>query len=161
MFNGCTGLTSIRIPNNITTIKKGAFAGCSGLESIIVEEGNPTYDSRENCNAIIETATNELIAGCKNSFVPNGVTAIVGRAFYGCSGLTSIEIPNTVTSIEEYIFYNCVNLTTVKLPQNLTIIENSTFENCTALTGINIPTTVTSIGTGAFGKTGLAVIPTV
>ena len=75
-FSGCTGLTSVTIPNNITSIGSGAFGGCSGLASIVVGSGNTQYDSRNNCNAIIETATNTLIAGCKTTLIPNSVTSI-------------------------------------------------------------------------------------
>ena len=76
------------------------FQGCSTLTSIVVEKGNTVYDSRENCNAIIETETNTLIQGCNNSIIPNGVTIIRHYAFYYCEGLTTITIPNSVTTIE-------------------------------------------------------------
>ncbi len=112
-FHGCSGLTSVAIPNSVTTIGGSAFSGCSGLTSIIVENGNSFYDSRNNCNAIIETATNTLIVGCKNTIIPNSVTTIGGSAFSGCSGLTSITIPNSVTSIGDWAFESCTGLTSV------------------------------------------------
>ena len=96
-FAECSSLTSITIPNSITSIEAGAFLGCGGLTSITVEEGNPNYDSRNNCNAIIETNTNVLITGCNNTVIPNNVTRIEENAFNGCTGLTSITIPNSVT----------------------------------------------------------------
>ena len=98
-FSGCSGLTSIEIPNSVTSIKDCAFYGCSGLTSLVVASDNPVYDSREGCNAIVKTSSNELVVGCKSTIIPNGVTSIGACAFYGCSGLTSVEIPNSVTCI--------------------------------------------------------------
>ena len=106
-FRNCSGLISVSIPNSVTSIGSHAFQNCSGLTSIEVESGNPNYDSRNNCNAIIETSTNTLIAGCKNTIIPNSVKKIGEYAFYGCSGLTSLTIPNSVKNIGEYAFYGC------------------------------------------------------
>ncbi len=99
-FYRCTGLTSVVIGNSVTSIGDYAFSGCSGLTRISVESGNTIYDSRNNCNAIIETATNKLMAGCQNTIIPNSVTSIGSLAFDGCTGLTNITIPNSVTSID-------------------------------------------------------------
>ena len=109
-FYGCSGLTSIEIPAGVTSIGYGAFYGCSGLTSINVEAGNVVYDSRDNCNAIIEKETNTLIQGCKNTKIPPSVTSIGESAFSDCSGLTSIEIPSSVTSIGNYAFRDCIGL---------------------------------------------------
>ena len=84
---------------SVTSIGSSAFAHCSGLESIIVENGNTVYDSRDNCNAIIETETNTIIMGCKITIIPNSVTSIGSSAFSHCIGLTSVTIPNSVTNI--------------------------------------------------------------
>ena len=149
-FHNCSGLTSVTIPNSVTSIGSEAFSGCSGLTSISVENGNEEYDSRDNCNAIIETASNTLIAGCNNTVIPNSVTSIREGAFYGCSGFTSITIPNSVTSIESRAFGNCSGLTSIEIPNNVTSIGSSTFSGCFGLTSVTIPNSVTSIGDNAF-----------
>ena len=98
-FNGCKRLTSITIPNSVTSLGQGCFLGCSSLERMVVDAANPVYDSREDCNAIIHTSTNELIAGCKNSHIPNSVTSLGDNCFWGSSSFTSITIPNSVTRL--------------------------------------------------------------
>ena len=109
-FYNCIKLTSIEIPNSVTNIGNYVFSGCECLTSIIVQVGNAVYDSREGCNAIIKTATNTLVAGCKNSKIPNSVTSIGYCAFYECTSLTNIEIPNSVISIDSDAFYQCSSL---------------------------------------------------
>ncbi len=84
VFAECTGLTSLTIPNSVSSIDPLAFYGCSSIASIKVNSGNSTYDSRNNCNAIIETASNTLAIGCKNTTIPNTVTTIGNSAFYNC-----------------------------------------------------------------------------
>ena len=98
-FGACNSLTSITIPKSVTFIHERAFSPCSNLTSIIVESENTKYDSRGNCNAIIETSTNTLILGCKNTVISTTVTSVGNGAFFYCSGLTSVTIPNSVTSI--------------------------------------------------------------
>ncbi len=149
-FWGCSKLTSINIPNSVTTIGKSAFACCSSLAIISVASNNPTYDSRNNCNAIIETATNTLIAGCMNTTIPNSVTAIGYSAFSGCTGLTSINIPNSVTYIGDNAFGYCSGLTNVTIGNSVTTIGESAFCGCSGLTSVTIPNSVTIIGDNAF-----------
>ena len=132
-FYCCESLTGIDIPNSITSIGNYTFGNCPALTSIVVESGNPRYDSRNNCNAIIEIADNTLIAGCKNTMIPNSVTSIGVRAFEGCDGLTSIVIPNSVTSIGNKAFYSCDGLTSIVIPNSVTAIGNNVFESCNEL----------------------------
>ena len=160
VFNDCNSLTSITIPNSVTSIGKELFASCASLSSVVVEPGNTTYDSRENCNAIIETATNTLVVGCNNSIIPNTVTSIGDSAFRDCDLLTSITIPKSVTSIGRRAFSFCYELNTMVVEEGNTTYDSR--ENCNAIieTATNtlvagckntiIPNTVTSIGGSAF-----------
>jgi len=149
-FWGCSSLTSINIPSSVTSIGYGVFFGCSSLSSIKVDEDNTKYDSRDNCNAIIETESNTLIAGCQNTIIPEGVTSIGNSAFNGCSSLTSITIPEGVTFIGEGAFSGCSSLSSINIPESVTSIDNGAFSGCSSLSSINIPKSVTSIGGWAF-----------
>ena len=134
----------------MTTIGSTAFYKCQSLGTITVSSGNTTYDSRNNCNAIIESVTNALIVGCQNTIIPNSVTSIGDRAFSGCSGLTSVTIPNSVTHIEDYAFSGCSGLTSVNIPNSVTSIGEGAFNRCSGLTSVTIPNSVTSFGEYAF-----------
>ena len=149
-FCGCSKLTSITIPNSVTSIGDNAFYNCTGLTSIIVELENSKYDSRNNCNAIIESASNTLIEGCKTTIIPNSVTSIGSFAFRSCSGLTSVTIPNSVTSIGREAFRDCSSLTSITIPNSVTSIGYSAFSGCSGLTSVTIPNSVTSIENSAF-----------
>ncbi len=105
-FYGCSGLSSINIPDGVTTIGSNAFSTCSGFVSISVAAGNANYDSRDNCNAIINTATNQLLWGCESTVIPSNITSIAEYAFYNCHNLPITTIPSNVTSIGYNAFYH-------------------------------------------------------
>lgn len=145
-------LTSIVIPSSVTTIDDYNPFYKNPFESICVDSNNPIYNSRDNSNAIIETSSNKLIQGSKNTVIPNSVTAIGDYAFDSL-GITNITIPNSVTIIGNWAFeFN--QLTNVKIPDTITSIGNGAFE-CNKLTGITIPNSVTRIDTGAFSYNDL------
>ena len=149
-FYNCSALTSVSIGNSVTSIGDLAFYGCGGLTSIVVASGNTAYDSRGNCNAIIETASNTLIAGCCNTVIPGTVTAIGDGAFAYCSGLTVVTIPTSVTSIGDEAFRYCKGLTSVTIPNSVTSIGRLAFLECSGLKSVTIHGSVTSIGDRAF-----------
>ena len=146
-FSDCSGLTSMTIPNSVTSIVGGAFYRCSGLTSITIP------------NSVTEIGVNAFYgcSGLTSITIPNSVTSIGEAAFSGCSSLTSIAIPNSVTSINSYVFSGCSGLTSVTIPNSVTSIGGGAFQNCSGLTSITIPNSVTSIGNSAFsGCSGLA-----
>ena len=149
-FLGCESIQSIYIPKNVQVISEHAFSNCKCLKTIKVDKNNPNYDSRLNCNAIIESATNRLIAGCSLTTIPNDVTSIGNGAFKGCSSLQSIVIPDGVTSIGHSAFDGCKSLQTIVIPNGVTNIEDYSFRNCISLKSIVIPGSVTSIGRWSF-----------
>lgn len=129
-FISAINITSVTISSSITSIGNGAFAGCTKLASITVDVNNTTFDSRNNCNAIIKKSNNELIVGCKNTVIPNSVTSIGNGAFEGCRELGTITIPNTITSIGNGAFYQCNNLEIITcLSTTAPTIGNTSFRN--------------------------------
>ena len=168
-YGGCTGLTSVTIPNSVTSIGGGAFSGCTGLASVTIPNsvtsiGNYAFDWCSGLTSVtignsVTSIAYRAFRGCTgltSVTIPNSVTSIGEHAFYGCSGLTSLTIPNSVTSIGEHAFYGCSGLTSVTIPNSVTSIGGSAFSNCSGLTSVTIPNSVTSIGSSAFsGCTGL------
>lgn len=136
-FQGCSSLESINIHKNLSMIGLQAFDGCGALTNIKVEDGNCMYDSRNNCNAIIKSATNTLIRGCCNTTIPENIEEIDSYAFSGCKGLTSIVIPEGVKRIGKYAFFYCGELTSVIIPKSVTeISKDGVFSDCKSLTSI-------------------------
>lgn len=153
-FNSCDGMTGVlNIPGNVASIGEDAFVYCK-FEGIVVDPENPNYDSRNECNAIIATSTNELTTGCKNTVIPNTVTAIGDNAFKGIRGLTSIEIPNSVVSIGDNAFATCFDLTgDLTIPNSVETIGESAFFQCEGLNGkLTLGESVSYIGDWAFRK---------
>ena len=133
-----TCITSITIPSSVTYIDNSAFDSCNKLTSISVDANNTKYDSRNSCNAIIETATNKLIAGISTTTVPTDVESIDDRAFFGITGLTEVSLSASVKSIGEYAFYKCTNLKNVTIAGNITTIGENAFSYCNKLEKFSI-----------------------
>ena len=149
-FDDCLGLETVNLPSSVKEIGFYAFSSCPDLVSITVSPANPVFDSRDNCNAIIKTATNELVVGCKGSSIPNSVTSIGSIAFYSCGGLKSIVIPGNVKSIESNAFAYCVNLSNLTLQEGISNIGSSAFYVCNNLNAVVVPHSVEVIESNAF-----------
>ena len=165
-FYGCSGLTSVTIPNSVTRIRETAFEGCSGLTTVTIP----------NAVTIIGHRTFYGCSGLTSVMIGDSVTWIGESAFEGCSGLTSVTIPNSVTGIGENAFSGCSGLTSVTLHcseigswfngngnimeivigDEVTRIGDNAFSGCSGLTSVTIPNSVTIIGDQAFwGCSGL------
>lgn len=146
-----SSLQSLSIPASLTSIgiDDGALRGSTALTSVTVDSNNPKYDSRDNCNAIIETTTNKLIAGCKASTIPNTVISIGNYAFKEV-GITSVTIPNSVTSLGTRCFYGCKGLTSATIPASIVTFGEKTFEQCTGLASVTLENGLQSLATFMF-----------
>ena len=137
-FYNCVSLTSIEIPSSVTQLGDRVFSCCTALASITVDSGNPVYDSRNGCNAIIETKSKTLVSGCMNTVIPSSVTSIGKSAFYHLTSLTSIDIPNSVTTIGDHAFFHCSGLKSLVIPYSVTSIEFDAFTGGSGLTSISV-----------------------
>lgn len=177
-FWGCNGLSSVSIPNTITSIGQYAFSGCSGLSSISIPTSVVTIglDAFGGCSGIAHTYYAGSIAqwcgisfanGCSNPIfyshdliinnsvvtnlvIPSNITNIGNYSFYNCTGITSVSISNTISNIGNYAFFGCSSLSSVIIPNSTTVIGNYSFSNCTSLETIYIPESVNNIGYNAF-----------
>lgn len=152
----------IRILKQVEEISTTPFASIQDLNSIEVEDGNPIYDSRDNCNAIIETSTNTLIFGFDKTIIPNSVRIIGERAFNNYYR-TSLEIPDGVVSIGKFAFCNLYNLNTIIIPQSVRFIGENAFYNCRNIKDVycaNMPSTfATDIFTACDIKNAVLHVP--
>ena len=137
-FDQCNKVTSLVIPSSVNDIDNSSFLGCINLQSIIVDPNNTIYDSRNNCNAIIETATNTLVKGCQNTIIPNGIRTIGVFAFCECIGLSSIILPESLEYIEESSFAG-TGLTKIHIPYNVKWIGEGAFNVCPNLRSVEVP----------------------
>ena len=125
-FQGCTGLTSVTIPNSVTSIGSSAFQGCESL---------PVTNNCRYADTYLVEAVDKDLPTC---IIKDGTKWIGEDAFWGCTGLTSVTIPNSVTSIGGYAFWGCTGLTSVTIPNSVTSIGSSAFQGCSSLTKVNI-----------------------
>ena len=133
-----TDLRSLIVPKTVTTIGRDIFYYCENLSSLSVEEGNSTFDSRDNCNAIIETATNVLRIGCSSSVVPSGVVEIGDGAFSGVPHLLSVNLPDGVTRIGSDAFWSDLGLTSITLSKSVVELGVGPFVGCTNVKSFTI-----------------------
>ncbi|MBO7082497.1 MAG: leucine-rich repeat protein [Bacteroidales bacterium] len=150
-FSNVEKLDSIFIPKSIVSIGDDVFSGCVNLSSIVVDPNNPVYDSRDNCNAIVKTKENKMIAGCRNTIIPKTVTSLDG-AFAGMRWLKKIVIPDNIVEIGDGSFFACENLKTVILPDSVEIIGLNAFGGCVKLDKIKLPNSLKVIGVCAFSE---------
>ena len=147
-FSECKSLKNIYIPDSVSYIGIGIISGCQNINEIIVSENNPTFNSTNNCNAIMSNASNCLLAGCFNSIIPENTVKIGAYAFTGCDSLKDIALPTSLEIIDDYAFANS-GLKQITFPLSLTEIGEYAFSN-TALQSISIPSNVKSLYSTSF-----------
>lgn len=138
------------ISKDVRKIEPDMLAVLDNLTTIVVDEDNPYYDSRDNCNAVIDSQTNELIIGCQRTVIPAGITGIGVYAFYGRSGLKSITIPYSISYISECAFGDCYNLVDVKMTSGIRHIGARAFAGCVSLMDVWVPEEIAEVQEGAF-----------
>ena len=160
-FTNCSSLTQLFIPKSVVNFKinkddnwwqysyRSLIYGCNNLKSLVVDKENPVYDSRNNCNAIIETASNTLVVGCVTTTIPEGITTIGLRAFDGFQDLTSITLPRSLNKIEVGAFHGS-GFHEISIPENVTFIGDYAFSYCNNLKDLycyakNVPETEHSV----------------
>lgn len=144
-FDCCVNLESIYIPASVWGIGGALFGSCYNLTSVVINPNNERYDSRDNCNAIIDSDMDELRAGCSSTKIPSSVKFIGSHAFYHCYTLEDIIIPEGIETIDEAAFFGCSSLKTISLPESLVELNNTVFNGCNSLTSIYIPKNVSKI----------------
>ncbi len=163
VFENCTSLTSITIPNSVTRIDSRAFSDCTSLTSITIPDsvtriGEFTFSGCESLKSITipdsVTRIGEFtFSGCeslKSITIPDGIEWICQHTFARCTSLTSVIIPDSVTSIDTSAFSDCTSLKSITIPDSVTSIDSSAFKDCKSLTSIKIPDSVTSIESSTF-----------
>lgn len=160
-----TGLTKIYIPAKVSYISSAVLSECYDLASIVVDPENKTYDSRNNCNAILRTSRNSIIAACNNTVIPDNATSIGWMAFKGCTGLKNLVIPKGLTSIDNTAFQLCSGIETIRVEDGNTVFDSR--NNCNAVintasntlilgsAGTVIPNSITAIGENAFSGSSI------
>lgn len=162
-FCGCSGLTSVTLPNGVTSIGDGAFKDCSGLTSAAIPNsvaliGDDAFSGCSRLTSVnipngVKSIRLQTFFNCSSLTsvtIPKSVTSIGDGAFSGCSGLTSVAIPNSVTSIGKSAFNGCSSLTSIAIPNSVTLIEDDTFSHCSSMTSVDIPKSIKLIGNFAF-----------
>lgn len=147
---GCRNLESLYIPESVKDISDNALAGCTNILSIRVDERNLYYDSRDECNGVIHTASNTLIYGCRNTKIPESVLHIGNAAFADCVGLTEIFLPNSLLSKGYASFSGCISLNYIVLPQNVIEIGNNAFFHCASLNSVSLNSQITNLTVNSF-----------
>ena len=151
-FSSCHSLTKLTIPASVTSIGYRSIMNCPNLEELSVEPGNPIYDSRNNCNAIIETETNTMLSGCQSTVIPETVTSLGDNCFSECFNLNSITIPESVTSLGEFCFGQCGNIKTIVIPNSVTSMGDWCFNQCVSLETVTLSTSLTSLPNSCFAN---------